>query len=50
MSANWPTHVVKTKDRKKKERSRRRFRMLKRRYERNGKRVMIHAERFAQSS
>ena len=42
MSANWPTHVVKTKKRKSEERSRKRLRRLKRRYERNGKRVMTY--------
>lgn len=49
MSASWPTHVVKRQKRAKEERSRKRFRRLRRRYERNGKRVMVHAERFTQS-
>ena len=44
MSATWPTHVVKRQKRAKEERSRKRLRRLKRRYERNGKRVMIRGE------
>ena len=45
MSATWPTHVVKRQKRAKEERSRKRLRRLKRRYERNGKRVMVYVER-----